>query len=436
MSPLPPRTVEESVVLTPARDARLLPYVFIALGALGGAIFGGRPHLAMLAAPFLVALLVGLRRVGPVRVRTRVSVDRDRVVEGDPLTVHLEVEWDGSFDVRLMLYRLTGVVRQAGSPTTTAVRGASRVERSLRLQASRWGRHHLGEIWLRLRLPFGLLTWTGKVAGGPAVRVLPSAERLDRILHPRDSRAIWGQHPSRRLGDGHEFAELHPYTPGDRLRDLNWAATARMRRPVVNRHHPELAGQVVVALDAFDDGSAGSAEALGRAARAAWALASVHLRANDQVGLVGLGGSMRWLPPAGGRKARYRLLDTLLQVGGDAAERVAKTRRYPHVPASALIIVLTPLHTRDALEAATSWRARGRSVVVVVVDGVDFLGPPRAESERLARRLWKVDRQRRIEELEGLGVPVAVVPPAGSIAPAVAALGRATRHRKRGGSRP
>lgn len=434
MSP-PPPPVDETVVLTAARDARLLPYAFAAMGGLGGAAFAGQPYLAMLAAPFLVALVLGLRHSGPIQVRARVRVDRDRVVEGDPLTVHLEVEWDGTFDARLMLYRMTGIVRQAGSSTYTSGRGASRLELPIQLRAARWGRHRIGEVWLRLRLPFGLLTWTGRVGGGPVVRVLPNAERLNRILHPRDSRAIWGQHPSRRLGDGHEFAELHPYTPGDRLRDLNWAATARTRRPVVNRHHPELAGQVVVALDAFDDGSAGSTEALSRAARAAWALVSVHLRANDRVGLVGLGSSMRWLPPAGGRQARYRLLDALLQVGGDAADRLAKARRYPPVPASALVIVLTPLHTRDVLEAVAAWRTRGRSVVVMVVDGVEFMGPTRSESERLGRRLWSVDRRRRIDELKSLGVPVAVLPPAGSMAPAIAALGRATRHRGRGGAR-
>jgi len=326
---LPPNPVEEVVVLTPARDARLLPYAFIAIGGLGGAVFGGQPYLAMLSTPFLVALVLGLRRSGPVRVRTRVRVDRDRIVEGDSLAAHLEVEWDGSFDARLILNRLTGVVREAGSSTSTARRGVVSLELPIRLQASQWGRHTLGEVWLRLRLPFGLLTWTGKVGSGPAVRVLPSAERLDRILHPRDSRAVWGQHPSRRLADGHEFAELHPYVPGDRLRDLNWAATARLRKPVVNRHHPELAGQVVVALDAFNDGSTGSTEALSRAARAAWALTSMHLRANDRVGLVGLGGSMHWLPPASGRRARYRLMDVLLQVGGDAAARVPKAPPLP-----------------------------------------------------------------------------------------------------------
>lgn len=431
-----PDPLEEVAVLAPARDPRLLPYAFIALGGLAAAVFGGQPYLAMLAAPFLVAMVLGLRRSGPVQVRTRIRIDRDQIIEGDALDVHLSVEWEGAFDARLMLHRLTGVVHREGSSTSAMGHGVKSLELPLRLQASRWGRHTLGEVWLRLRLPFGLLTWTGQVGSGPVVRVLPAPERLTRILHPRESRTVWGQHPSRRLADGYEFAELHPYVPGDRLRDLNWAATARLRRPVVNRHHPELAGQVVVALDAFQDGSAESTEALSRAARAAWALASLHLRANDRVGLVGLGGSMQWLPPAGGPQARYRLLDVLLKVGGDAADGLARRRRYPSMPVSALMIVLTPLHTRAALEAATTWRSRGRSVAVVVIDAVELLGATRAEAERLGRRLWTLERQRRVDELEALGVPVMIMPPEGPVTAAVAALGRIRRrHGRRGGWR-
>ena len=133
---------------------------------------------------------------------------------------------------------------------------------------------------------------------------------------------------------------------------------------------------------------------------------------------------MQWLPPAGGRQARYRLLDVLLKVGGDAADGLARTRRYPPMPASALMIVLTPLHTRDALEAVAAWRSRGRSVVVVVIDAVELLGPAGSESERLGRRLWTLERQRRVDELRALGVPVVVLPPTGPITAAVAALGR------------
>ena len=133
---LPPDPVEEVVVLSPARDARLLPYAFIGMGGLGGAVVAGQPYLAMLAAPFLVALVLGLRRHGSVRVRTQVCVDRDRIVEGDSFAANLKVEWDGAFDARLTLHRLTGVVPEAGSSTSAASRGVASLELPVRLKAA------------------------------------------------------------------------------------------------------------------------------------------------------------------------------------------------------------------------------------------------------------------------------------------------------------
>lgn len=423
-SPIP---VEETVRLSPARDGRLVPYALVAIGGLGASVIAGQPALASLALPFALALALGLRRTGPVAVTARVILDADRVLEGDVVTGRLELTWDGRFDARMMLHRLTGVAPRSDADVSRSRAGASSIELPIHLEAARWGRHSLGEVWLRLSVPFGLLSWTGRVMAGPPVRVLPRAERLSRLLDPSQSRAVWGMHRSRRLGDGHEFAELRPYASGDRLRDLNWAATARLGRPFVNRHHPELSGDVVIALDAFDDGSTGSAETLARAARAAWALASIHLRANDRVGLMGLGGSTQWLPPAGGRLAQYRLLETLLRIGGEAADRVMARRPRRAVPAAALILVMTPLHDDAALAAVRSWRARGRSVAVLVIDGSDLLGSPASEAESLARRLWTLELDRRKRELRAMGVPVVGTPVDGPMTPVVSALRRARR---------
>lgn len=135
-----------------------------------------------------------------------------------------------------------------------------------------------------------------------------------------------------------------------------------------------------------------------------------------------------------GRQARYRLMDTLLRVGGEAADRVAPTGRPLPVPPTALIVVFTPLHTRGALDAVALRRGPGRSVVATVIDAVELAGPAGAESERLARRLWSIERQRRVSELESLGVPVMIVPSGGHITPAIAALERARRRRARGGA--
>ncbi len=93
----------------------------------------------------------------------------------------------------------------------------------------------------------------------------------------------------------------------------------------------------------------------------AWALASVHMRVNDRVGLIGLGRSAQWLPPAGGRLAQYRLMESLLRIGGEAADQVLTSRRWIDVPPAALVIAISTLHDESSLLTLTSWRARSRS---------------------------------------------------------------------------
>lgn len=424
-----PTIAADTATLTPVRDQRLVPYCLIALGGLGATLATGQPALAALAVPFVLALAVGLRRTAPLQVAARVTLDADQVLEGDRVTGRLELAWDGPLDAQVVVHRLRGVAAAtpADTPSWSLPATTGAVQLPIQLQATHWGRHTIGEVWLQLRAPFGLLRWTGMVVTGPTLRVLPGRERLTRLLDPSESRTVLGMHRSTRLGDGYEFAELRPYTPGDRLRDLNWGATARHRRPFVNRHHPELSGEVVIAIDAFADRSTGSTEALARAARAAWALASIHLQANDRVGLVGLGGRTQWLQPAGGRRAKYTLLETLLEIGGEVA---GSSMRYgtdlrTAVPASALVVALTSLHDPRTIRTLQSWRARGRSVAVAMIDTSDLLGEPASTADALARRLWSIELGRHKRQLTAVGIPVVTVADDGPISPVVSALRRA-----------
>jgi uncharacterized protein (DUF58 family) len=424
-----PVQAEGSVRLHPARDGRLGAYAVAALAGFGGALFAGQPTLAALALPFALALALGLRRTGPVEVRLVLTLESGQVVEGDPVNGRITLGWDGDLAGDVMLHGLQGVEPAGADPLSWSFpRGTRQVEVPVELRATQWGRHTVGEVWVRLHARLGLLSWTGKLVPPPCLRVLPSEERLNRLLNPFDSRAVWGMHPSRRIGHGHEFAELRPYMPGDRLRDLNWKATARRGQPFVNRHHPELAGEVVIVLDAFGDGSASSTRGLVHAARVAWALITVHLRANDRVGLAGIGTSTQWLPPGGGRLARYRLLETLLRIGGEAA--VGRTvgagfQRLP-VPPAALVVAISPLEDPSSLDALAAWRARGRSVVVAWID-TSALFVPDSEAEALAVRVWRVEVELRRRALGDVGVPVVEAPIDAPTARIVPALRRARR---------
>jgi hypothetical protein len=179
-------------------------------------------------------------------------------------------------------------------------------------------------------------------------------------------------------------------------------------------------------------------EVLARTARAAWAVASVHLRAQDRVGLLAKGRTVAWLPPRDGRRARWLLLDELLAVGG-AAEDVWRPRTRgsrASIPADALVVGVTGLGwhswTRDLLR----YRRAGHSTVALVIDSADLLPAPHGDVDLAARRIWLAQRETERHALERGGVPTALVT-GESVAPAISALRRrmtAMQHPARSGA--
>lgn len=416
-------------------DPRLPAYLVAGFGAMVVAIATGEHILASLGAPFLVLAALGLPRRPPTRVRGRVELSEARVIEGDPVVGEVHVSWDGEAEVDVFLAGWRGVASVDPAPevgwSLSATQGSATLP--FRFQARAWGVHDLGTVWVRVRRPGGLVIREGELARAPAVRVLPSPHRLDRLLEPEDPRAVAGVHLSRLRGHGTDFAELRPYRPGDRLRDLSWATSARLGEPWVTVHHPERTGTVLLLLDASFSSPRRSGEALARAARAAWAVASTHLEAQDRVGLLAQGRTAAWLPPQGGRRARWLLLDQLLTVGG-AAEDIWRRRRLGGrvvVPADALIVGVTALRSRTFARRLLHARRIGHPTAALVIDEEDLLPQGSEEVDTAARRVWVAQREAERHRLERRGVVTALVSPGRGAGPAVSALRRRMRARRR-----
>jgi uncharacterized protein (DUF58 family) len=410
-APVPAGPSADNVLDSPTRDGRFDAYLWLAVGGLVLAMVRGRSEPAVLATPFLLALLIGAR--GPRRLEfgpSVINLDESQVVEGGDIRGTIAIERSSSLALEVLLTP-SRAFRTGGEALTWRIpAGSGPVRLPFSVTSTVWGNHTIGPLVVRARRPGGLYRWEGTIGGEREVRVLPASEQLSRLLSPRSSRASWGVHRSRVVGSGSEFAEVRPYQPGDRMRDLNWRATARVRKPHVNRHHVERAGEVVLLIDtsadAIADASSLGEEALARGARAAWAVANVHLKAHDRVGLLTQGRVSTWLAPDSGNRARHQLLTTLLTVGADAAANRRTVGGAPErlVPPDALVVGLSPLWDGRLVTMLQSLRAKGRNVTMIVIDMSDQL-PSTTIEQQWSQRLFQQLVEARLAALERSGIP-------------------------------
>ena len=383
--------------MTRATSPRLRAYATLATTALMAALVAGRPELAVLATPF--ALLVAVALAGaPLALDGGLRFERDRVLEGERLRATLAVSNLGAparVDVHLPA---AARLQTDATPIGFWLATGERRELELDVTALRWGVHDIGPAIVRARDRLGATTVDGPLGEAAELRVYAGAERMRRIVAPLRTRPVLGSQVTRERGEGIEFADLRPLAPGDRVRSINWRATARRRAPYVNLQHPEHSADVVLFLDTFAEAEG----TLDTAVRAAAALASSYLARRDRVALVSLGGELSWLIGSPGTRQLYRILDALFSSQVRPSFRWTGVTHVPRrlLPARALVIALSPLLDERGIGALLDLRARGYDLVVLEIS-------PPADGDTPALRLWRLQRDALRSRFEALGIPVA-----------------------------
>jgi len=390
---------------------RVAGYATLTAIGLVAALALRRPELAVLSVPFALVLAVGLQRASDPNVEVEVTLASDRALEGNEVDGEIAVSAATGVDRLEILVVLPPGLEAADGDDAVALRLSGGDERTIpvRLRPARWGLYDVGEVEVRARDVFRLVVWQRRLGHPTRLKAYPREESVRRILAPVETQAFTGSEVARTKGDGIEYADLRDYVPGDRLRSINWRASARRNDLVVNERHPERNADVVLFVDSFADVRRGDRSTLDDAVRAAATLATRYLERRDRVGLVALGGVLRWLQPGMGLVQRFRLIETVLETGVEPTYTWKDVNRIPPriLPPKALVVALTPLVDPRYVAALEDLRARGFDLVVVEVDPVGLVEPGRDEIERLAYRLWLLERDVLRSRLQGLGMAVA-----------------------------
>ncbi|UAJ77902.1 DUF58 domain-containing protein [Leifsonia sp. ZF2019] len=268
-------------------------------------------------------------------------------------------------------------------------------------------------------------SWTGDpdVPGAAAtvVRVVrPAALPIRSLPLPARLQGLTGQHVSSRPGDGGEFRDVDRYRAGDRLRRIDWKATARRaQRPgelYVRRTTATSDAAVQLVLDARDDLPGEVADwaaphpraglrSLDVAREAAVSLATAYAAVADRVGFDDIADAARALPPRSGSRHREAVLR---RIETTTARRAVGDRvRVPRLATGALVYVLSTFLDDQPLRLALTWRAAGHRVIAV-----DVLPPLRAATltarEQVALRVVAAERAVRLERLRAAGADLLV----------------------------
>ena len=379
--------------------------------ACSAALALGRPELAALAAPFAFFAGVGARprqaarAEGERRARPRAPArGPPRSTSSSSCPPTRRVAAPGA------LRRAAGGARRGGAEPDRVIRLAAGERRELEipLRCVHWGTYEVGEVVWRARDTFGLLVFEGRAGELQPLKVYPRGETLQRLLRPLETQAFSGNQVARHRGEGIEFADLRPFTTGDRVRRVNWRATARRGEPWVNETHPERNTDVVLFLDTFAEARRDDLGTLDLGVRAAAALAAHYLqgegprrrrvvRRRPQLadGHVRDDAAVpdRGLAARRGDPPQLRLEGPRRDPDADAAAARARHRAQPAARRAG--------GRRAARPAGARLRPRRDRAVAVL------LRPEgESETEQLAYRLWRLRRDALRSQYASLGVPI------------------------------
>jgi uncharacterized protein (DUF58 family) len=385
---------------------------YTALGALGliAGLAGSEPAAAALGAAFLLPAVYGLAAPRPQLPGSRTELSHERLLEGDSVEVRLELAAGAAIDWLELEFQVPARARLLEGHARLVLSLGAGEARALRyrIQCPRWGIYPVGTLRLRGLGRLCMVDASATRESARVVRVYPRIERLRRLLNPLATRPASGSRPAAVGGEGIEFAEIREFRAGERVRRINWRASARRGQLLVSDRLPERSSDVVLFLDSLSEAATDRESTLDLAVRAVASLVGAYLRGRDRVGLLSWGGDLEWVLPSAGARQHYRIIDAVLSSESARLFRWRDPRVIPRrvLPPQSVIVAVTPLLDWRTIRALLNLRARAFDLALIEVDPLHFAGQARATYGEQAWRVWQLERELLRSRFQRAGVPV------------------------------
>ena len=403
------------------RKATLLTGLGLTLTALGVATRSpGALGAGLVALAFVLVNRLLFRGNAVVEAERR--LDLARLYEGDSMRVDLKLQNPGKrllfVEVRDRLPRQVKVQEGKGSSYDfVALPRQGTAKLHYELHAPLLGVYEVGPTDLRLEDPFGLFFEERSVAPPDTLWVLPRPEDLRKAaLLSRLPLPLMGEHQVNRPGDGFDFFALREYVPGDTMRMVNWKASARSGKMMVNQMERTTAAEVALFIDGRAVIDVGPEDASPRVltARAAASLVDFVYKTKDNARIYVYTDHVREIEPMPAERMIPHVMEQMaeLKPKGDFPLALAVRQALPALKPATPVILVTPLlDDGSIMEAASILLANDMIVTVVTPEPVSLPGVDKDFANALL-----AERQTAMKELRGFGAFVVEWPPGQSLA--------------------
>lgn len=340
--------------------------------ALAIAAFFYSPYIAVLSLPVSIFLISARILIpGNLRVNARREIDRKLVIQGDEVTVSVFIKNEGDSAIVKVTDVLPKNVKLVHGYNHFTLYLKRNEERNFSYSISPQipGKYFFSGIDIEVTDPLQLYEVKKFIDTKDEINAYPFVYTSRENIIMLSLKNMLGENRSRRQGEGEEFYSVREYTPGDRIRRINWKAYARYQLLHTNQFNLNLSGEMMIILDSRfalldkDD----EEEQFRLCSSSAATIAYSAIMARNKVGLMVMGELLEKVPPAYGFKQLRRILTLLSDFRPGRRWQISRVNSYLSLlfPLVNDVIIVTPLLDEEILKASYSLHQEGYNNLVI-----------------------------------------------------------------------
>ncbi len=331
---------------------------------------------------FLLTDLVLLYRVRRGMNGHRTCADRLSNGDDNEVVIHLENLYTFPVSLRIFDEIPHQFQRRDLEFNVSIASGENRVI-NYRLRPIKRGEYSFGAVNVLASSPLKLFSRRFRFSAGKMVPVYPSYLQMRKyeLLAISNRLVNAGIKKIRRIGQNQEFELIKEYISGDDIRTINWKATARKSRLMVNQFHDERSQQVYSLIDKgrvmqmpFEGLSL-----LDYAINACLVISNIAVKKFDKAGLVTFQDKIGTMLPASRRNNQMSLIQETLYHQKTAYRESDFSRLHTHIRTRinqrSLLLLFTNFESLFAMERQLPYLkslARRHLLVVIFFENTEL----------------------------------------------------------------